>query len=298
MTRFSIVTPVYNVENEIRKCLDTIKNQTFNDFEVLCVDDCGTDNSVKIAEEYANEDARFKILKHEHNKGVSAARNTAIEAATGEYLVFIDSDDWIELNALEIIDKAITNSGKDFILFGYNNCNENGDVEKHEYDNNEPLIITPENIRDAGGCVWNKTFKTSKIKEFGIEFPVGLVIEDAEFCFKALSQIKYGYIAKDAIYNYRVQRQGSITTEDITNERLEDTFIITERIFDFIIEKNMFKEYRNYMLKSIIWLTKCIIGTPNKREYIIRYTDKLLQKIDFPNAFKDLETPKFMFWKN
>ena len=298
MTRFSIVTPVYNVENEIRKCLETIKNQTFKDFEVLCVDDCGTDNSVKIIEEFAAEDPRFKILKHEHNQGVSAARNTAIKAAEGEFLVFIDSDDWVELNALEVLDKAITTSGRDFILYGYYNRNSDGSVENHAYDYDENLDITPDNIHDVGGCVWNKAFKTSKIREFGIEFPVGLVIEDLEFCFKALSQIKYGYIAKDAIYNYRKQREGSITTEDILNERIEDTITIMGRIFDFILENNMFKEYRMYMLKLITIMTQGIIGTPNKREYIIRSLDKLLTKIDFPNTYKDLEKPKFVLWKN
>ena len=298
MTRFSVIMPVYNVENEIKQCLDSIKNQTFKDFEVLCVDDCGKDNSIKIVEEYAAEDDRFKVLKHEYNQGVSAARNTALKEAQGEYLVFVDSDDWVELNAFEVLDNAITLSKKDFILFGYNSCDELGNIEKHDYNYSEPLVIDQTNLQDAGGCVWNKCFKTSRIKELGIEFPVGLVIEDMEFCVKAFTQIKYGYIAKEAIYNYRKQRSGSITTDDIMNERIEDTFQILERIFAFLIENGLFKEYKQYMLSIFAKFMFSVIGTPNKRNYIIQAADRILTQIDFPNAFKDLEKPKFVFWKN
>ena len=84
MAEFSIIVPVYNVEKEIRKCLDSIKNQTYGDFEVLCVDDFGKDSSMDIVREYAQKDNRFKILTHEHNRGVSAARNTGVDNASGE----------------------------------------------------------------------------------------------------------------------------------------------------------------------------------------------------------------------
>ena len=99
MAEFSIIVPVYNVEKEIRECLDSFKNQTFGDVEVLLVDDRGTDSSIDIVREYANEDSRFKILTHEKNSGVSAARNTGLDAAQGEIIMFVDSDDWLENNA-------------------------------------------------------------------------------------------------------------------------------------------------------------------------------------------------------
>lgn len=131
MPRFTIIMPVYNVENEISQCLQSIQNQTFKDFEVICVDDCGSDNSIKIIEEIASNDNRFKIIKHSHNQGVSAARNTALAAAQGEYLVFVDPDDWIELNQLEVLDRSITISKKDFILFGFYTHYDDG--SKAEY---------------------------------------------------------------------------------------------------------------------------------------------------------------------
>ena len=117
MTKFSIIVPVYNVEKEIRECLDSIKNQTYNDFEVLCVDDCGKDSSMDIVREFAAEDSRFKILTHEHNSGVSAARNTGLDAAAGDIIMFVDSDDWIEPNALEILVDKLNKTQCEVIMF-------------------------------------------------------------------------------------------------------------------------------------------------------------------------------------
>lgn len=298
MPRFTIIMPVYNVENEISQCLQSIQNQTFKDFEVICVDDCGSDNSIKIIEEIASNDNRFKIIKHSHNQGVSAARNTALAAAQGEYLVFVDPDDWIELNQLEVLDKSITISKKDFILFGFYTHYDDGSKAKYLLNQSGNFKANGDIIWDIVGCVWNKCFKTSRIKELGITFPVGLVIEDSEFCFKAITQIKHGYYIRETLYNYRKQRKGSITTEDILNDRLEDHYKIFERIYDYTIEKNLFREYKKALLK---WFTRnmySLRGTPQKREFIIKTADRLLKKMDFPNAFKDLEYSNFVIWKN
>ena len=142
MLRFSIIVPIYNVENDIRQCFETISNQTFKDFEVLCVDDCGTDNSMNIVREFAQNDSRFKILTHDTNKGVATARNTALKEVSGEYILFIDSDDWVENNTLEALDNAIKESvNPDAVVFGYNNCYPDGTVEDHDYEENSTLKI-------------------------------------------------------------------------------------------------------------------------------------------------------------
>ena len=299
MTRFSIIIPVYNVENEIRECLDSIKNQTFGDFEVICVDDCGKDNSVKIIEEeYSSQDSRFKIIKHEHNKGVSAARNTALEAVEGEFLLFIDSDDWIDLNTLEIINDAIVKYNKDIILHGFYKHHKNGEIKNYGYEHNNAIEINQDNLYEIDSVICGKIYRTSKIKELNLKFTEGLVIEDLEFWVKAAVQIKNAYILKDNLYHYRGDRDGSITTDDLLNERIEDTFTIIERIIDFIMEKGLFNEFKTYILKLIVQFSASVVGTPNKREYIVRTLDKLLTKIDFPNKYKYLDKPKFVFFNN
>ncbi len=299
MTRFSIIIPVYNVEKEIRECLDSIKNQTFTDFEVICVDDCGKDNSIKIIEEeYSSQDPRFKVIKHEHNKGVSAARNTALDAVTGEFLLFVDSDDWIDLNTLEVVNNAIEKHNKDIILHGFYKHHKNNEIKNYGYDFEIAIEINEDNLHEIDSVVCGKIYRTSKIKEIGLKFTEGLVIEDLEFWVKAAVQIKNAYVLKDNLYHYRGDRDGSITTDDLLNERIEDTFIIIERIIDFIMDKGLFNEYKTYILKLITQFSRSVVGTPNKREYIVRTLDKLLTKIDFPNAYKYLDKPKFVFFNN
>ena len=107
MPQISVVLPVYNVEEYLRQCLDSLANQTFEDFEVICVNDGSGDSSLSILEEYASEDERFKIISQE-NKGLSGARNTGMDYIKGKYTIFVDSDDWLELNALEKLYNKIT----------------------------------------------------------------------------------------------------------------------------------------------------------------------------------------------
>jgi glycosyltransferase involved in cell wall biosynthesis len=299
MTRFSIIVPVYNVKNEIRQCFESIKNQTFTDFEVLCVDDCGIDGSMDIVREFAQEDSRFKILTHEQNQGVSAARNTALKAVQGEYILFVDPDDWIELSTCEAINQAIINSNfADAIIYGYNNCSPDGTIDDHDYMEDSLINVTPKNINGFIGCVWHKAFKASLVKELKIDFPVGLIIEDTEFTFKFFSQIEKCYITKGIYYNYRIIRKGSYTTDDVTWNRVYDTFKIFERMIDFSREKGLFNKSRIAFLERFCSVIKGILINPNQKELVIELADKLLTKMDFPNSFKDLDTPKFMFWKN
>ena len=112
--KLSIIIPVYNVEPYLRECLESVLQQSFADWEAICVNDGSTDNSATILEEYGHKDDRFKIV-NQPNGGLSAARNTGLKAATGEYVLFLDSDDWLEGNALEIVSGSLTD--EDLLCF-------------------------------------------------------------------------------------------------------------------------------------------------------------------------------------
>ena len=118
MPQISVVVPVYNVEKYLRECLDSLANQTFEDFEVICVNDGSDDSSLSILEEYASEDERFKIVSQE-NKGLSGARNTGMNYIKGRYLLFLDSDDWLELNALELLYNHANALNSEMVIFPY-----------------------------------------------------------------------------------------------------------------------------------------------------------------------------------
>lgn len=117
MPKISIIIPIYNVERYIRQALDSVINQTLKDIEIICVNDCTPDNSFKIVKEYAAKDSRFILIEQEANQGQGVARNKGIDVATGEYIMFLDPDDWFELDACELAYNQIIKNNNDFILF-------------------------------------------------------------------------------------------------------------------------------------------------------------------------------------
>lgn len=298
MAEISIIVPVYNVEKEIRKCLDSIKNQTYGDFEVLCVDDCGKDSSMDIVREYAQKDNRFKILTHEHNRGVSAARNTGLDNASGEYTMFVDSDDWLETNALEIIKDNFDKSKSEVIVFNIYNCYPDGKKEINDTTNfkKTQALLTENNLNTFIGVVWNRAYKTSLINDNHIRFPEGMIIEDSDFTFKISMHLKSVFIIEDVLYNYLRNREGSYTTEDAVNNRIKDEITVISNCWKYAKSLGRERYYRKYFLKLIGTTTKKILGITHKRRYILERIRDLLVEMNFPNDFKDMEKKVLTLW--
>ncbi len=121
--KVSIIIPVYNVEKYLKECLNSVVNQTLKEIEIICVDDGSTDNSLSILEEYAKKDNRINLLKQE-NSGAGAARNKGLDSARGEYIYFLDSDDFLELNAIEILYNQIAKNQADICFFKFYKYNQ------------------------------------------------------------------------------------------------------------------------------------------------------------------------------
>ena len=301
MAEFSIIVPVYNVEKEIKKCLDSIKNQTYGDFEVLCVDDCGKDSSMDIVREYAQKDNRFKILTHEHNRGVSAARNTGLDNASGEYTMFVDSDDWLETNALEVIKDNFDKSKSEVIVFNIYNCYPDGkkeinDTTNFKKANQTQVLLTENNLNTFIGVVWNRAYKTSLINDNHIRFPEGMIIEDSDFTFKISMHLKSVFLIDDVLYNYLRNREGSYTTEDAVNNRIKDEITVISNCWEYAKSLGRERYYRKYFLKLIGTTTKKILGITHKRRYILERIRDLLVEMNFPNDFKDMEKKVLTLW--
>lgn len=115
MPKVSVIIPVYNTEKYLEKCLDSVCNQTLSDIEIICIDDCSTDNSLNILKEYASKDNRIKLIEFKENKGAAVARNTGIIEAKGEYLGFVDSDDYVDLNFYELLYYSIIKNDADAV---------------------------------------------------------------------------------------------------------------------------------------------------------------------------------------
>lgn len=214
----SVIVPVYNVEAYLRQCLDSIVNQTYRDLEIIVIDDGSTDSSGIICDSYS--DQRIRVL-HTDNRGLSAARNVGLDEAIGEYITFVDSDDWIESN---IFEQAIAEIGSaDILCFGCDRHSANSGT----YSGHEALckLINGE----ISGAAWGKLYKKDCFKT--ISFPEKREHEEVATSYKLMIQAKTVISIDECGYHYR-QREGSIThSHDIKNltdhwlayrERFED----------------------------------------------------------------------------
>ncbi len=186
MPIFSIVVPVYNVEDYIHKCLVSISNQTIHDIEVILIDDGSTDASLSICESFCVQDKRFRVFS-KNNEGQGIARNLGMSYCTGEYLCFIDSDDWIEPNLCEIAYKALCDNNIDFFNFGVDFVNVYGSQVKR-FSNYKFEEINGSDIFNLAliddqilSIVWNKVFRRSTVLDSKVFFPDIRAIEDIYF---------------------------------------------------------------------------------------------------------------------
>lgn len=209
--KFSIVVPVYNVEAYLSPCLGILQTQNYTDFEVICINDGSTDDSRKILAEWETRFPQMRVIDRE-NGGLSAARNTGLQAATGDYVLFVDSDDWVEPTMLSRL--AEEAPGEDMICFACRKSDSGAtdtlipeQTDGWSYYNHHAL----EHREVPFVCVWQRCYRREFLLKNGLQFREGILHEDNEFtpraCLKATS-IK---VIPDVLYNYRV-RPGSIMT--------------------------------------------------------------------------------------
>ncbi len=216
--KFSIIVPVYNVEKYLEKCLESILNQTFKDFEAIIVNDGSTDNSQEIIDKYVNKDKKiFKSFKKE-NGGLSDARNFGIERARGEYIVFLDSDDYIDYNYLEVFNMKIMQSvDLDLIRIPkkiYNTQNGDMKIEKfpEEYMSGEEALCYMRKKRICIETACSYCIKTLFWKENNFLFPIGGLHEDFAVMLLVVLKAKNFSFSNKTYYNY-ILHENSITTD-------------------------------------------------------------------------------------
>ena len=213
MVKISVVIPVYNIERYLEECLDSVIGQTLESIEIIVINDGSTDNSLKIIEKYQKKDSRI-ILVTQENKGVSEARNKGIELASGEYVTFIDGDDFVDLKMYEELYKNSENA--DIVFSNMNIYNDKTKKSKHldfklPFEKEEYGIFY---FKYSFIGVYNKIYKRSFLLKNNLFFEKDLRYEDILFTLKAcLYAKKYKFVKKNH-YFYRVGRNGSITTTD------------------------------------------------------------------------------------
>jgi len=224
--KVSIIIPVYNVEKYIRECLDSVINQTYKNLEIICVDDCSPDKSAKIIEEYLQKDKRIKIIRHDKNQGTGVARNTGMKNSNGEYISFVDPDDYLNLNIIELMVKKQKETDVDIVVSNFRNFTreETPDLEDILESRNflkcssqERYQIGFNNFQDNLNSVFISACGKLYKKDFLIKNNIWFINqniagEDRGFCLKVLSNFPLVSFMSNVGINYRVNQNSSTMT--------------------------------------------------------------------------------------
>ena len=211
MPKVSVIIPVYNVEAYLRKCLDSVVNQTLKDIEIICVDDGSTDGSAAILEEYAAKDVRIKIIKQE-NAGVNVTRKEGLKLATGEWITFCDADDWIEPDAIEKMVAAAQRDDADCVCCGMLRDWRNGTTVFRPFDEMGPS--------DTYNAVVNKLFKRNLLENLKMDESVSLG-EDLMVSAQAMAKAKKIAVLEKGFYHY-CENSSSMTHVQNGRKRVEN----------------------------------------------------------------------------
>ena len=212
MPKVSVIVPVYNVEAYLEKCVSSVLAQTCPDFELLLIDDGSTDGSGRLCDLLAQSDSRIRVI-HQENQGLGGARNTGIQAAQGDWLLPVDSDDWIEPDILEKALAAADKTGAELVIFGFRSVYEDGNVQReyrHTLPTEEALTTAARpDLLLAYPVAWNKLYRRDLFLRTQVLYPPRVWYEDIRTTPKLMTQAKAVTVIPDIGYNY-LQRSGSI----------------------------------------------------------------------------------------
>ena len=277
----SIIVPVYNVSTYLKECLDSLINQTYKNIEIILVDDGSTDDSFKICKSYADLDKRIKLFK-KVNGGAASARNLALDKATGYYICFVDSDDYVELDYVHRLVEELEKNDADVAICSYSNLDKIKST-KYEYGIKEKIFTAEEYIENfltdwTSALMWNKIFKRELIGN--IRFPVGHKIDDEFFTYQCIMKCKKIYFFNEFLYIYRL-RQSSVMNDSNKEMILKDRLqYLTERYDNVITRYPKLKiKYLENLMDNFITIKR--IFSTNKHNkiykcYVRKYAKEIL----------------------
>ena len=289
MPKISVIIPVYNVEPYLRECLDSVVNQTFRDIEIICINDGSTDDSPSILEEYAAKDNRIAVL-HQANAGLSSARNKGLDNAKGEYILFIDSDDSINLSTIEKSYICASESGSELVMFYMYNDNTASASVIPPIDTSAPAEDLLSRIKLAffqgpSSCkfLWKRLF----IDRLNMRFIHGIKFEDVPFVLKGVLNSNKMVVLPEALYYYRIH-ENSIT-RDCNDSYCNYASIAYQRALDGIDNLPLTDDCLQiiYRQKLLLIYNGYCNWTPDN---LLRQFRKNIKSSVFPNELEWIKT--------
>ena len=283
--KISIIVPVYNVEKYLDQCLDSICNQDFKEIEIICIDDGSDEGSSEILKRYSKNDFRFKIFS-QNNSGPGSARNIGLKNASGEYIQFVDADDFLVKNTFSQLYSNVISNDSDLVLFDFCEYNENnetyvksgipfsklfGDVDFDNY------VFTYKDMKmhvmNTFISNWSKFYKKEFLDKYGLYFQEGIVFEDVLFQIKCYLQANRISFVPKYFYNYRVTNSNSIMHD---NSKKMDIIKVVNSVEVFLKDFSYFEEFeKEFLLFKITQLSQHIV--PNLEDYFMAVKNEFLQ---------------------
>ena len=297
MKELSIIVPIYNSENTLERCLESILSQTYQNFELICVNDGSRDTSASILSRYSKKDSRILII-NKANGGLSSARNAGIEIASGKFIGFVDADDYVEPNLFEVLVTQMTNLQCQLVGCGTNVIYEDwsalkGDDElsfKVKLGNKEK--VSSGMMKKMDTHVWNKIFLKKIIDRYNLRFPVGYWYEDVPFVWSYVAVSETVSFTNQKLYNY-IRSSNTImgATYQGNNLKALDHLKVLDLVYDFLLEHhklNILKKDFYDLVISHILKTNRYLSFKHKFE-ILKEVFKLFKKIGLKHTFLILE---------
>ena len=282
--KVSVIVPVYNVEKYIKRCLDSLVNQTIDSIEIIIINDGSTDESKKTIELYAENFPHIIRYYEKKNGGLSDARNYGIPYATGEYIAFLDSDDYVELDMYEKMYSKAKEQDYDMVecdfFWEYPN--------KKVIDRRIPYKGKKEMMTFARVVAWNKLIKKTVIDTAKVQYPKGLRYEDVAFFYKMIPYYDKVSFVSEPLVHY-VQRKDSIS--NVQNERTKEIFEVLDIVLNYYKDKNLYEEYKEELEYTYTRLLLC-----SSLVRIVKVRDKSIRKQLQKDTWNLLNT-KFPEWK-
>lgn len=283
----SIIVPIYNVETYLSKCIDSLINQTYENLEIILVNDGSTDRSGDIASNYAKKDARIRYVEQE-NQGQGSARNHGIKLAQGTYLSFVDSDDSIDKKMIEKMVRKMEIKDLDIVVCSYERFNEYGKaIERYDNPLDPQLVYDPFKNQEViliDPVPWNKLFKKELFEDLQIWFPSRVWYEDLRTVPKLLANAKRVGVIKEPLYHY-LQREGSTMTSNNLVRQEESLYALDDLINYFIsnhLNKKFEKEIEFLCISHVfVFGINRIVRIPHSQDMIEKFREYLI--VHFPD---------------
>lgn len=285
MPEVSVIVPVYNVEKYLERCLNSLVNQTLQNIEIIIVNDGTKDNSEEIIKKFIEKYPQKIVYLKKENGGLSDARNYGMPYAKGEYIAFLDSDDYVEKDIYKEMYELAKKENSDMVecdfLWEYPN--------KIREDIGQTYNGKKEMLEKVRVVAWNKLIRRSILEETKIQFPKGLRYEDVEFTYKLIPYLeKVSFLKK--LYIHYTQRDNSII--NVQNEKTKEIFTVLDNVINYYKENDLYEEYK---VELEYVYTRYLLCSSLLR--IVKIQDKNIRKTLLKTTWENLNT-KFPNWKN